>query len=103
MLRILHKTALKKMKMFAQLLGHTKDSWNYVVGQGVSQLLRAGIQSMFIFLRHRRLSWLGQVHRMEDGRIPIAERAFPTWFTLSFEISLSAQRLTLKWVFLACS
>ena len=89
--------------MFAQLLGQTKDPWNYVVGQGASQLLRAGIQSMFILVRHRRLSWLGQVHRMEDGRILIAERAFPTWFTLSFEISLSAQRLTLKWVFLARS
>ena len=33
-------------------------------------LERAEIPSMFTLLRHRRLRWLGHVHRMKDGRIP---------------------------------
>lgn len=31
---------------------------------------RAGIPSMFTLFRERRLRWLGNVHRMKDGRIP---------------------------------
>ncbi len=32
-------------------------------------LSKAGIASMYTFLRERHLRWLGHVHRMEDGRI----------------------------------
>ena len=31
---------------------------------------RAGLPTMYILLQQRRLSWLGHVRRMEDGRIP---------------------------------
>ena len=34
-------------------------------------LIKAGIPSMYTRLRQRRLRWLGNVHRMDDGRIPI--------------------------------
>ena len=33
-------------------------------------LKRAGFPTMYTLLRQRRLSWLGHVRRMEDGRIP---------------------------------
>ncbi|PFX23928.1 LINE-1 retrotransposable element ORF2 protein [Stylophora pistillata] len=33
-------------------------------------LARANIPSMFTLIRQRRLRWLGDVYRMEDGRIP---------------------------------
>ena len=33
---------------------------------------RAGLLSMYILLRQRRLRWLGHVSRMDDGRIPLA-------------------------------
>ena len=33
-------------------------------------LKRAGLPTMYTLLRQRRLSWLGHVRRMEDGRIP---------------------------------
>ena len=33
-------------------------------------LQRAGIPSMYILLRQRRLRWLGHISRMQDGRIP---------------------------------
>ena len=33
-------------------------------------LKRAGLPTMYTLLRLRRLSWLGHVRRMEDGRIP---------------------------------
>ena len=33
-------------------------------------LSRAGLPTMYILLQQRRLSWLGHVRRMEDGRIP---------------------------------
>ena len=33
-------------------------------------LFRAGLPSMYTLLRQRRLRWLGNVRRMEDGRIP---------------------------------
>ncbi|KAL1268509.1 hypothetical protein QQF64_033872, partial [Cirrhinus molitorella] len=36
----------------------------------VEVLTRAGLPSMYTMLRQRRLSWLGHVRRMEDGRIP---------------------------------
>ena len=33
-------------------------------------LSRTGTPSMYSILSKRRLRWLGQVHRMDDGRIP---------------------------------
>ena len=33
-------------------------------------LSRTGTPSMYSILSQRRLRWLGQVHRMDDGRIP---------------------------------
>ena len=33
-------------------------------------LERAGMPSIYTFLRQRRFSWLGHVRWMEDGRIP---------------------------------
>ena len=54
------------MRSLRRILG---ISWQDKV-PNTEVLSRAGLPRMFTLLRQRRLRWLGQVHRMPDGRIP---------------------------------